>query len=183
MKLTKPGELRSFAAYPRCYPDVATEASEKMSGRGRQAMALWLMLAGACTPFLPSDKAGLMAAMGSNDMRVNFSAARKLDRLFGVRGLLEALESPSANTRAVAAHFLMDHPGPEVEAALIRRAEDSDEYVRMWCAFSLGKVGSENARRVLERLALDPSDVVSRRAAESLEELTVRLGGKAGGAG
>ena len=151
-----------------------------MTSASRWAMAVWLLSAVACSPFLPSDKAGLMEAMGSNDMAVNFSAARKFDRLFGTQGLLEALEHHNANTRAVAAHVLMDRPGPEVEAALIARATDSDEYVRMWCAFSLGKIGSASARPVLERLAHDKSEVVSRRAAESLEELQARLGGTSG---
>jgi len=162
---------------------VATEASGTVKRVGGSLIAFLVVLGTACTPFLPSDKAGLMEAMGSNDMAVNFSAARKFERLFGVPGLLEAMEHPSANTRAVAAHFLMDHPGPEVEAALIERADDSDEYVRMWCAFSLGKVGTGNARPVLERLAQDKSQVVSRRAAEALEELQDRLARGRRGAG
>jgi HEAT repeat protein len=159
------------------------EASGTVNAVGKRAIAFLIVLGSACTPFLPSDRAGLMEAMGSNDMRVNFSAARKFERLFGVPGLLDAIEHPSANTRAVAAHFLMDHPGPEVEAALIKRADDPDEYVRMWCAFSLGKIGSANARPTLERLSQDASPVVSRRAAEALEELQDRLGGGRGGAG
>ena len=162
---------------------MAREASGTVNRVGRQAITFLLALGSACTPFLPSDKAGLMAAMGSNDMAVNFSAARKFERLFGVPGLLEAMEYPSANTRAVAAHFLKDHPGPQVEAALIKRADDTDEYVRMWCAFSLGKVGTGNARPVLEHLAQDKSQVVSRQAAEALDELQDRLGGRRGGAG
>jgi HEAT repeat protein len=124
-----------------------------------------------------------MQAMGSNDMRVNFDAARKFDRLFGVPGLLEALQHPDANTRAVAAHFLQNHPTPEVETALVQRTADPDEYVRMWCAFSLGKIGSERSRQVLQGLTRDKSEVVSRRAAEALEELQTRLGSGAGGAG
>ena len=154
-----------------------------MNAVGRKAIVLLLVLASACTPFLPSDKAGLMEAMGSNDMRVNFSAAHKFDRLFGVPGLLEAMQHPNANTRAVAAHFLMNHPSPEVEAALIKRADDPDEFVRMWCAFSLGKIGSGNARSTLQRLSQDGSPIVSRRAAEALEELQDRLGGGRNGAG
>jgi HEAT repeats len=147
------------------------------------AMAFWLSAAAACTPFLPSDKAGLMQAMGSNDMAVNFAAAEKFGRLFGALGMLEALQHPNANTRAVAAHFLMDHPSPEVEAALVERTADPDEYVRMWCAFSLGKIGSERSRQVLQHLTHDKSEVVARRAAEALEELQTRLGSGAGGAG
>jgi HEAT repeat protein len=178
MKLTKPEHIGALQLIPGVIRTLARRwRLATANGVGRQVIALFLLLGSGCTPFLPSDKAGLMEAMGSNDMRVNFSAAHKLERLFGVPGLLEAMEHPSANTRAVAAHSLMNHPGPEVEAALIRGADDPDEYVRMWCAFSLGKVGSVNARPILEHLSQDGSEVVSRQAAEALEELQDRLGG------
>lgn len=142
------------------------------------ALLLCAAVAGgfACRRQLPNDLPGLMELMGSNDMGVNFDAARRVDQLFGKDGLLEALKQDNANTRAVAAHFLMNHPAPDIQAALLKATWDSDEYVRMWAVFSLGKIGDHEIIGRVKDLAADPSEKVSRRAKEALEELNSRLG-------
>lgn len=128
----------------------------------------------SCQPALPSDLPGLMQVMGSNDMAVNFDAARRVDKLYGKAGLLEALKHQNTNTRAVAAHFLMKHQAPDVQVALLEATRDPDEYVRMWAAFSLGKIGDHQVVGRMKELTKDPSEVVSRRATSALEDLTNR---------
>lgn len=135
---------------------------------------LVLCVLGACGPELPDDLPGLMLAMGSNDMRVNFAAARRADELYGTRGLISALEHESANTRAVAAHFLQRHPGFDTEQALLAATRDSDAHVRMWAVFSLGKIGSQSVLERLRELEKDPESVVVRRVRVAIQEIQDR---------
>jgi hypothetical protein len=130
----------------------------------------------SCAPGLPNDLPALMEAMGSNDMRINFAAAKRVDELYGKEGLLRALEHESANTRAVAAHFLMNHPGAEAQSALLQATRDPNEHVRMWAVFSLGKIGDTVARQRVREMRTDSSPTVSREANEALARLTERLG-------
>lgn len=130
----------------------------------------------ACGPDLPEDLPSLIQAMGSNDMRVNFAAAHRVERLFGIEGLLAALVSENASARGVAAHSLMRHPGSKTQEALLNASRDGDEYVRMWSAFSLGKIGDESALPRLKDLERgDPSPLVTRRAQEAARALEQRL--------
>lgn len=138
------------------------------------------LLGGAsCRPNLPGDLPSLMQLMGSNDMGVNFDAARRVDKLYGKAGLLEALKQSNANTRAVAAHFLMNHPEPDVQAALLAATRDPDDYVRMWATLSLGKIGDREVLSRVKSLTADSSELVSTMAKEALEELNSRWGGGA----
>lgn len=139
---------------------------------------LLAMLSGgvSCAPGLPNDLPALMDAMGSNDMRINFAAARRVDELYGEEGLLRALEHENANTRAVAAHFLMNHPGAETQNALLQATRDPNEHVRMWAVFSLGKIGDRVAYQRVREMRMDSSPTVSREADEAIARLTERLG-------
>ena len=129
----------------------------------------------ACAPHLPDDLPGLIQAMGSNDMRLNFAAAHRVEKLFGIDGLLVAIESEDPATRAVAAHSLMRHSGHRAQAALLKASYDGDEYVRMWSAFSLGRIGDSSILPRLQELEQDPSPLVARRAEEATKNLTQRL--------
>jgi hypothetical protein len=125
-----------------------------------------------CAPSLPDDLPSLMSAMGDYDMSVSWHAADKVRRLYGRKGLFEALRHPNEYTRGNAAHTLMHCSGPDVEQALMSVAADPDDHVRMWVAWSLGEVGSAEARPTLETLSHDRAEIVRRRAAEALEKLS-----------
>lgn len=129
----------------------------------------------ACGPDLPDDLPSLIEAMGSNDMRVNFAAAHRVEKLFGFEGLLVALESENASSRAVAAQSLVRHPGNKTQAVLLKASHDSDEYVRMWSVFSLGRIGDATVLPRLKELEIDPSPLVTRRAREAAQALQQRL--------
>jgi HEAT repeats len=128
----------------------------------------------ACAPHLPDDLPGLMKAMGDYDMSVSWHAADKVRRLYGKEGLFQALQHANEYTRANAAHTLMHYSGPDVEEALVSVANDKDDHVRMWIAWSLGEVGSPGVRPTLERLSQDPADIVKRKAEEALVKLGER---------
>ncbi len=130
----------------------------------------------ACEPDLPSDLPGLMNAMGSYDMRVSIAAAKRVEKVYGKAGLLQALQHPNSYTRGKAAHFLTGFPGPDVESALSDAASDSDAHVRMWCAWSLGEQGTAAVLPILETLAHDPEEIVRRHAAEAIEKVGERNG-------
>ena len=129
-----------------------------------------------CEPNLPSDLPGLMNAMGDYDMRVSFAAAKRVEKIYGKAGLLQALEHPNSYTRSKAAHFLMDFSGADVEAALSKASADTDAHVRMWCAWSLGEQGTATVLPVLETLAQDPEEIVRLEAAEAVEKVRKRGG-------
>jgi HEAT repeat protein len=141
--------------------------------RTASLLVLTAVLVG-CEPNLPSDLAGLMNAMGDYDMRVSIAAAKRVEKLYGKAGLLQALQHPNSYTRSKAAHFLMDFSGPDVEAALSKAAADPDAHVRMWCAWSLGEQGTATVLPLLEALAQDREEIVCLKAAEAVEKVRQR---------
>jgi len=124
---------------------------------------------------IPEDENTLIERMGNNDMDVSFNAAHKLEQK-GKGPFLRACLNSNPNVRACAAHFLMDFPGKDVQRTLITTANDTDPWVRMWSAYSLGEIGDKDAIETLKKLSLDEKDFVKLDAVEALEKLHSRIG-------
>lgn len=123
---------------------------------------------------LPDDENSLIEMMGNNDEDVSFSAAHKLVKI-GKAPLLRACLNSNPNVRGCAAHFLMNFPGKDVQTVLMTTAKDSDPWVRMWSAYSLGEIGDKDAVKTLEKLSTDDKDFVELDAKEALDKLKSRI--------
>ena len=119
---------------------------------------------------LPDDVPTLIELMGDNDMAVHTDAARKLMKR-GKEPFLTALHHKNPNVRAVAAHSLGLLHDPSVQDVLIETSRDSDKYVRMWVAFSLGRIGDKTALPTLQLLAKDREEIVRSCAEESINAI------------
>ena len=64
---------------------------------------------------------------------------------------------------------------PSAEGDLLESAVDSDRYVRMCSAYSLGEIGSAKALPTLERLLNDPEAIVRMNAEQALKKLRGRI--------
>jgi hypothetical protein len=122
---------------------------------------------------LPDDRLSLIEMMGSNDMERHTAAGRKLLK-YGKAPLLMALQHQDARVRNRAAHFLGLLGDPSVQGDLIKASKDSDPHVRMWVAFSLGKIGNSQALPALHELAVDEQEIVRTQAKDAIEEIKKR---------
>jgi len=111
--------------------------------------------------------------MGDNDMAVHTAAGRKLLN-YGKEPFLTGLQHPDPRVRNRAAHFLGLLGDPSVQNDLVKASKDSDAHVRMWVAFSLGKIGDLEALPSLQELAADEQEIVRREAKEAIEEVKNR---------
>ena len=124
---------------------------------------------------LPRDIPSLIEMMGDNDIGRQMAAARKL-KSSGKAPFLTALNHKNPRVRATAAHFLGLLNDTSVQNVLIESSKDADPYVRMWTAFSLGRIGDLKALPVLNILADDKEEIVRRRAITAIENIRKREG-------
>ncbi|TAN37941.1 MAG: HEAT repeat domain-containing protein [Nitrospirae bacterium] len=119
---------------------------------------------------VPSDIPALIEMLGDNDIGRHMAAARKL-KAYGKAPFLTAIKHQNPNVRSVAAHFLGLLNDPSVQDVLIETSKDPDQYVRMWTAFSLGRIGDKKALPTLQLLAQDREEIVRLRAEEAINEI------------
>ena len=127
---------------------------------------------------IPDDVSSLIEMLGNNDMDLQSQALQRLV-LHGKQPLLEGLRHRKPGVRANAAHGLGLLHDPSAEGDLLESAVDSDRYVRMWSAYSLGEIGSAKALPTLERLLNDPEAIVRMNAEQALKKLRGRIQGGA----
>lgn len=120
---------------------------------------------------LPDDAPSLIEMLADNDTSRHIAAGRKLSKKFGKEPLLAGLRHPDARVRSGSAHFLSWFRDPFVVSELVKAANDPNERVRMWVAFSLGEIGNQQVLAVLSTLVSDNQEVVRRQAAESIEKI------------
>lgn len=97
--------------------------------------------------------------MAANDMNLHTAAARKVQDVYGVPGLLVALESPLPNAKVQAARFLRLNPDPRARTPLLRATHDPDPHVRGWAAFALSVLPSPEVEARLRELERDTEPV------------------------
>ncbi len=124
---------------------------------------------------LPDDMQALIELMGDNNIGTHTDAARKLRKVYGKEPFLIAIKHEDHRVRAVAAHFLMSYKEVSVQEALIETSKDSNEHVRMWVAFSLGKIGNADSLPTLNILVNDKAEIVSRHAEEAIGKVQKRI--------
>jgi len=122
---------------------------------------------------LPDNVSSLVEMMGDNDMAVHTAAGRKLLK-YGKEPFLTGLQHRDPRVRNRSAHFLGLLGDPSVQNDLVKASKDSDPHVRMWVAFSLGKIGNSQALPTLHELAADDQDIVRRQAKEAIDEIKNR---------
>ena len=122
---------------------------------------------------LPDNISSLIEMMGDNNTAVHTAAGRKLLK-YGKGPFLSGLQHPDPRVRNRAAHFLGLLGDPSVQNELIKASKDSDPHVRMWIAFSLGKIGNSEALPCLHELAADEQEIVRRQAKEAIDEVKNR---------
>ena len=130
-----------------------------------------------CTPSLPDDLPGLIEQMAANDMNVHTESARKVQKLYGVSGLLEALQSPRPGARVQAARFLRLNPDLKARGALLHASYDTYPHARGRAAFALSIFSDPDVINRLVELQDDEESVVRYFATEALDIISERMEG------
>jgi hypothetical protein len=102
---------------------------------------------------------------------VRYDAVTALGRIGGRRaatGLVGALRDSSWNVRREARRALVAIGAPAVEP-LVRAAADTERDLRWQVACALGRIGSDEATRVLETMRTDPDERVRNEVAAAAE--------------
>lgn len=123
----------------------------------------------ACRPALPDDLPSLVRAMADNDMNVHTEAARKVQKIYGVDGLLIALASPDARAKVQAARFLRLSPDPRARGPLLEATGHADPHVRGYAAYALSRLPSPQVEARLRELQRDESLVARSFATQALD--------------
>jgi len=122
----------------------------------------------SCSDKLPEDLPSLINLMASNDMKIHTAAARKVQDVYGVDGLLAALDNSQPGAKIQAARFLRLNPDPKARLPLLEVTRHKDIHVRGWAAYALSSVPSSDVENRLNELLRDPAPVVQNFAKEAL---------------
>lgn len=136
-----------------------------------------LVLGQSVEEVLPRDlpASRLEELLGHREIPIHVVAANRLLELGSPDPFLRGLESSDSGARGVSAHWLQSFPRDEVRSALRSALGDADEHVRMWAAFSLGKIGTDDDAALLSERRPRETPVVGRQIDESLAEIRRRL--------
>lgn len=122
----------------------------------------------------PKDVRDFIEMLGDHDVVRQSEAGRRLME-YGKGPLLDALKHNNPDIRAEGTHFLGLLGDRSVEDDLIKLANDPDSHVRMWAAFSLGRIGAEKSLPTLDTLSHDSENIVRLEAEEAIEKVKYRL--------
>ena len=156
-----------------------TEANEEAILKSKRIYAVPLLCLTSATVIahtydpLPDNVPLLIEMMGDNDMAVHTAAGRKLLK-YGKEPFLTGLQHRDPRVRNRSAHFLGLLGDPSVQNDLVKASKDADPHVRMWVAFSLGRIGNSQALPTLNELAADEQEIVHRQAKEAIDEIKKR---------
>ena len=131
--------------------------------------------------YLSQHQGNELKQINVGTQNLNFSYVAKLSRSksdSSIPALIESLKSPNGNTRRQAATGLGRLRNPAaVQPLLERLAVEDKPTVRQHIAEALGRIGQDEARQVLEKIANDPNEKYYTRAAAKSAALQCRRPG------
>jgi hypothetical protein len=160
------GELPERAPSEESVGVLAETLRSGTPGRARRGAAEALGRIGSEAGIPP-----LVGALQDEWEWVRFDAVTALGRIGGGRaaaGLVDALRDPVWNVRREARRALVTIGAPAVEP-LVRAAADTEPHLRWQAAWALGRIGSDEAARVLETMRSDPDERVRNEVAAAAE--------------
>lgn len=111
---------------------------------------------------------------GDRDMRASaiFAMGRSADKAW-IPIILRELRNEETALRYEAATAAGELAAPEAMAQLVKMVDDPDGQVREAVVWSLGQIGGNEARRILERIVAEGPESLAEAAEEALAELEV----------
>jgi HEAT repeat protein len=144
--------------------------------RSRRTVFL-LLLVGAisCHEPLPEDLPSLTRLMNDNNETTSVAATNKVAIVYGRTGLLQSLKDGGPAARTMAAAWLFRFPGDDVQAALLKAVDSSDEVsVRLNALVTLKRIGTASSLPAIDHATHDSDSSVARTAADTARAIRLR---------